>query len=152
MSTNGENGVQVAVPAHEPEPPQVVRRRRLLVWGTAIAVSVILAAPLLVQPGYDAKTVPSQLVGEWTSSHPEYSDRYITMTPTSITFGVGGTSSVKYKVMGMIKAEDAEDNSVELFFQGVGGTEFKKSIVVKSSGDEMYFASQPTVVWQRYGS
>jgi hypothetical protein len=54
--------------------------------------------------------------------------------------------------MGMIKAEDAEDNSVELFFQGVGGTEFKKSIVVKSSGDEMYFASQPTVVWQRYGS
>ena len=152
MNTNGENDVIVEVPAHEPEPKRVMTFRRALIWVAVIFVCVLLVGGLLDRPDLDSKTVPESLVGEWTSDHPEYSDRYLTMRSKSITFGVGGTSFVKYTVVGIEKEQVEGVDMIILHFRDVAGTKFKRTMVVESAGARIYFESQPAVVWQRYGS
>jgi hypothetical protein len=152
MSTNGRNNLTVEVSAHEPEPGRVMTFRRAVIWVAVISVSALLVGRLLDRPEIDSKTVPESLVGEWMSDNPEYSDRYLTMTSNSVTFGIGGTSFVTYTVLG-IKKEQVEDvDKIILHFRDVAGTKFKRTIVVESPGARMYFESQPAVIWQRSGS
>ncbi len=84
MNEKHENRVIVAVPAHEPDPPNVVRRRRIRNWAAILTVFALLAFMLLNRQGYDSKSVPDFLIGEWTSESPEYSDRYIELSAKSI--------------------------------------------------------------------
>lgn len=149
MTGNDEERVYVEIPAHEPEPPRVIRSRRILIWAGALVLIGLLAVGLSGRQSYDSKSVPASLVGEWVSAHPEYSDRYLILTPTSITFGVGGTSSVKYTVLGIVKRED---DAIELHFKDAAGTTFKRAIVVDPVGSNFHFESQPAVVWHQYGS
>jgi len=152
MSTDGEDNVVVEVAAHEFEPPRAITTRRILIWVTVIVVFGLVAGRLLYHRGYDSKTVPPSLVGEWTSAHPEYSDRYLTLTANSITFGIGGTSSVKYTILGVQEERVDGVDTIVLHFRDVSGIKFKRAAILDSSGVQMTFASQPAVVWQRYGS
>jgi len=152
MSTNGENNVIVEVRAHELEKPKAFSTRQILIMVAVIAVVALVAARLLYDRGYDAKTIPPSLVGEWTSDHPEYSDRYLTLTTNSITFGVGGTSSVKYTILGIQEEQVDGVETTVLHFRDVSGVKFRRSIVLYPTGDRLFFASQPAVIWERYGS
>ena len=152
MSTNGENNVRVEVPAHEPEPERTMTLRQALIWVAVIFVVVIFVARMLDRPDLDSKTVPEALIGEWTSDHPEYSDRYLTLTSKSITFGIGGTSFVKYTVLGIEEEQVEGVDKIILHFRDVAGAKFKRTMVVESPGVRMFFESQPAVIWQRYGS
>ena len=152
MSTNGENNVIVEVAAHEPESPRSITTRRALIGVAVIVVVALVAGRFLFDRGYDLKTVPPSLVGEWTSDNPEYSDRYITLTPRNIVFGVGGTASVTYTILG-IREEQVDDvDQLILHFRDVSGTRFERAVILDPSGAHMHFASQPGVIWQRYGS
>jgi hypothetical protein len=153
MSTNNaENDVIVEVEAHEPEPERLMTFRRALIWAAVISVFALLAGGLFDRPNLDSKTVPESLVGEWTSDHPEYSDRYLTMTSKSITFGTGGTSFVKYTILGIEEEQIEGVDKIILHFRDVAGTKFKRTMVVESPGARMYFESQPAVIWQRVGT
>jgi hypothetical protein len=152
MTTEGGNNVIVEVPAHEPEPERAMTLRRAVIWVAVIFVVIILVGTLLDRPKLDSKTVPGSLVGEWTSDHPEYSDRYLTITPKSITFGIGGTSFVKYTVIGTRDEQVEGVDKIILHFRDVAGTKFRRSIVVESPGARIYFESQPAVIWKRSGS
>lgn len=152
MSTNGENNVIVEVPAHQLEPKSVMTFRRALVLVAVVFVFVILVGGLLDRPDLDSKTVPESLVGDWTSDHPEYSDRFLTMTSKSITFGIGGTSFIKYTVLGIEEQQVDGVDMIILHFRDVVGTEFKRTMVVESPGSRMYFESQPAVIWKRQSS
>jgi hypothetical protein len=151
MNDNDEERVIVEVPAHEPEPQRVLITRRILIWAVVIGVMALLAGMLLDRPDYVSKTVPEVLVGEWTCELPEYSDRYLTLTPSSITFGTGGTSFVTYKILGVEKEQVEGVDTIILHFRDVAGTKFQRSVVADPSGSSMHFASQPAVVWQRFG-
>ena len=152
MNTNGENDVIVEVPAHELEPEPVITLRRALIWVAGIFVCVLLVGGLFDRPDLDSKTVPESLVGDWTSDHPEYSDRYLRMKSKSIAFGIGGTSFVYYTVVGIEKEQVEGVDMIILHFRDVAGTKFKRTMVIETPGARMYFESQPAVVWQRYGS
>jgi len=151
MNDNDEKRVIVVVPAPKPEPQGAQITRRSLIWAVAIGVLALLAGMLLNRPNYDSKVVPELLVGEWFCELPEYSDRYLTLTPSSITFGTGGTSFVTSKIMGVEKEQLEGADVLILHFRDVAGTEFKRRLVADPSGSSMYFASQPNVVWQRSG-
>jgi hypothetical protein len=152
MSDNDEDKVVVAVPAHEPESRQALMKRRVLIWTPVIIIFGLLIFLLLDRPHYDSKTIPEALVGEWTCDLPEYSDRYLKLTASSITFGTGGTSFVKYKILGIEKEQNEGVDTFYLSFQDVAGTKFRRAMVVGPSGTTLHFASQPAVVWKRFGS
>jgi hypothetical protein len=152
MSTNGENNVIVEVPAHEPEPePRVTLGRALILVGVVFVLTLGFGR-LLDRPDLDSTAVPESLIGEWTSDHPEYSDRYLKLTSKSITFGIGGTSFIKYTVIGVKNDQVEGVERIVLHFRSVAGTKFKRTIVVESQGARMFFESQPAVVWQRASS
>lgn len=150
QAEQAENRVIVAVPAHEPDPPNVVRRRRIRNWAAILTVFALLAFMLLNRQGYDSKSVPDFLIGEWTSESPEYSDRYIELSAKSITFGTGGTSFVKYQILGIVQEEVDGVDTIVLHFKDVAGTTFKRRVVVGPSGLTMHFASQPANIWQKF--
>jgi hypothetical protein len=150
MNEKAEDRVIVEVPAHEPDPPNVVRMRRIRNWAVILTVFILLAFMLSSRQSYDSKTVPDFLIGEWTSENPEYSDRYIELSPKSVTFGTGGTSFVKYQVLGIVQEEIDGVDTIVLHFKDVAGTTFKRRVVVGPSGLTMHFASQPAIIWQKF--
>jgi len=152
MTDNDEERVIVAVPAHEPEPERVLITRRVLIWAVIIALGALLVSVWLSGPDYVSKTVPDSLVGDYTCDLPQYSDRYLTLTPTSITFGTGGTSFVKYTILGIETEEFGGVENVILHFRDVAGTKYMRRIVVDSPGSTFHFSSQSQVVWKRSGS
>jgi len=152
MSSNEEDNVIVEVPAHEPEPTPRFTLRRALILVAVIFVFALFVGRLLDRPHLDSTKVPESLIGEWTSDHPEYSDRYLKLTSKSITFGIGGTSFVKYTVIGIENEQVEGVDKIILHFRDVAGTKFQRTMVIESPGARIYFESQPAVVWQRYGS
>jgi len=152
MNSNGENDVIVEVPAHESEHQPFMTLRRALIWVAVVFAFVLVAGAMLDRPKLDSKSLPQAFVGEWTSDHPGYSDRYLKMKSKSITFGVGGTSYVKYTILGI--EEELVDGTeiIILHFRDVAGTKYKRTMIVETPGARMYFESQPAVVWQRASS
>ena len=152
MTDNDEERVIVEIPAHEPEPERVLLTRRILIWAVVIAGATLLTSAWLSRPDFDSKTVPEFLVGEYTCDLPEYSDRYLTLTPSSITFGTGGTSFVTYKILGVEKERLEGIDTFILHFRDVAGTKFERRVVADPSGSHFHFESQTQVVWNRFGS
>jgi hypothetical protein len=150
--------VTVAVPAHPvvAEDKLPVVRRVLLVVGI-VAIVAILAWAWWSREDTGLKSAPPSLIGTWTSSHPEYSDRPLRITSDSITFGTGGTSQVRYSIFGVAveevdEAEDEDEFATEYFavhFRGDDGAEFRREIVLSESAQRLHFRSQPHVVWTR---
>ena len=112
-----------------------------LFWGLSLAAVFYWMLP--------DKTVPPELVGTWTSTHPDYSDRYLTLTSDSITFGIGGTSTVIYSIIGVAVEEHHGIQNFVVHFRGVDGTRFRREIVLDEGGTSLHFRSQPGVIWTR---
>ena len=147
MSTPDQGHVIEVVAAHEDVDPKGMSTRRILLILLGLAVVAVVAGRLLYEQGFDSKTVPTELVGLWTTADPSYSDRYIELQPDSITFGTGGTSSIKYSIIGVVRQEAGEGEAYEIHFRGVDGAKFSREIVLAGSGDKLFFRSQPEVVW-----
>ena len=139
--------VVAAHPAKEDRRPAT----RMILIGTAVVV--ILAVALgawLSREDTGSKTVPPQLVGTWTSAHPDYSDRYLVLTSDSITFGTGGTSAVRYSIIGVAAEENDDNEYFVVHFRDGGGTRYQREVVLGDSGKSLHFRSQPGVVWTRF--
>ena len=148
MTDNDEERVIVEVPAHEVEEEPTPIARRILIWAAVVAVGLLLLSVLLDRPVYDLKTVPDALAGKYTCDLPEYSDRYLVLRPSSITFSTGGTSFIKYAILGADREEVEGVEFLILHFRDVAGTEFSRRIMVDPSGSRFHFTSQPRVVWK----
>ena len=145
-----DRDVTVAVAAHAVEEGRRPATRMILIWAVVV---VILAAALgawFSREDTGSKTVPPQLVGTWTTAHPEYSDRYLVLTSASITFGTGGTSTVRYSIIGVAVDGNDDHNYFVVHFRGAGGAKFRREIVLGDSGQKLHFKSQPSVVWTRF--
>jgi hypothetical protein len=143
--------VRVEVAAHpvvEEDKPPVVRRV-LLVAGI-VAIVAILAWAWLSREETGLRSVPPALIGLWTSSHPEYSDRTLVLKSDSITFGIGNTKSVRYSIIGVVEEEEENLRYFVVHFRGEGGAKFRREIVLDDTGKSLFFRSQPHVVWTKF--
>jgi len=150
MDTSDEGRVITVVAAHEVEDPKGKNTGRILLILLGLVVIAFVTVRLLDHQDFDSRTVPTKLVGLWTSANPNYSDRYLTLQPDTITFGTGNTSSVKYSIIGVVRQEAGEAEVYKIHFRGVDGAEFSREIVLASSGDSLSFKSQPHVIWIRF--
>jgi len=144
--------VTVSIPMHpveEENKPSVVRK--VLVAAGVVAILAIVAWALLTREDTGSKSVSPALIGLWTSSHAEYSDRTLVLKSDSITFGTGGSNSVLYSIIGVVEQE--EDDHTKYYvvhFRGVDGAKFRREIVLVDNGQSLFFRSQPDVVWTRF--
>ncbi len=151
MNREEDRDVVVAVAAHSVEEGRRPATRMILIWTAVVVILAVALGAWLSREDTGSKTVPPQLVGTWTTTHPEYSDRYLVLTSDSITFGTGGTSTVRYSIIGV--AVDGNDgNNFVVHFRDAGGAKFRREIVLGDSGKKLHFKSQPSVVWTRFKS
>jgi hypothetical protein len=149
MTEYDEDRVTVEVPAHAIEDTPKSNPRRLLIGILILGVIVLVLGWLLQRPSFDAKTAPASLVGEWISDHPDYSDRYLSVAPDSVSFGIGDTSIVKYSIVGVTEERTEGVNTIVLYIRDVAGDEYQRAVVLDPSGEKMHFASQPQVIWTK---
>jgi len=126
------------------------RVRKILM---AVAVAIILFGlgwAWMTREDTGLKSVPPSLIGLWTSSHPEYSDRTLVLKSDSITFGLGGTKSVRYSIIGVIEEEEDRVTYFVIHFSGEDGAKFRREIVLADGGKSLFFRSQPDVVWTKF--
>lgn len=150
MDNSDQGRVITVVAAHEVEDTKGRNTGWVLLILLGLVVIALVAVRLLDRQDFDSRTVPTKLVGLWTSANPNYSDRYLTLQPDTITFGTGNTSSVKYSIIGVVRQEAGEAEVYKIHFRGVDGAEFSREIVLASSGDSLSFKSQPHVIWIRF--
>ena len=148
MNGKEDEGVAVVVAAHPVDEDRRPAARMFLIWAGVAVILVVALGAFLGREDTGSKAVPPQLVGTWTSAHPDYSDRYLVLTSDSITFGIGGTSTVIYSIIGVAVEKDQEGNQhFVVHFRGVDGTRFRREIVLDEGGTSLHFKSQPGVVW-----
>lgn len=59
-----------------------------MIWASAGVVLLIMLASWICRPSN--AQVPDDLIGDWHTSDPNYSDRSFEIDPVSINFGTGG--------------------------------------------------------------
>jgi hypothetical protein len=150
MNFPDQGEVIEVVAAHKDEGSKGMNTRRILLILLGLAVVALVVGGLLYRQDFDSKTVPTKLVGLWTTADPNYSDRYLTLQPDTITFGTGNTSAIRYSIIGVVKQDTGEAETYQIHFRGVGGPKFSREIVLASSGDQLFFSSQPEVLWSRF--
>jgi hypothetical protein len=95
--------------------------------------------------------VPEELLGEWHTSDPNYSDRFFEVTPVSITFTTGGTTGST----GMIKQVTTvlDGNRILYTVQyDLEGVHNEVSFYLETgtpNGDVIRFKNQPHTIWTR---
>jgi hypothetical protein len=118
--------------------------------GIGVVVMIAVAAGSLLTAGChgsDGK-VPDVLLGVWTSSSPGYSDRYIEIRPDSITFGTGGTTSVRYEIRGCERNQTPDGPLYVLEFEGTSGGAFRRPLYYSpEGGGRLKFKNEPAVTW-----
>ena len=145
--------VTEVVAAHSVREAKRARRRRFLLGAGIVAILMMLAVIVdswLSREDTGFKSVPPALIGTWTSTHPEYSDRSLVLKSDSITFGTGPTSTIRYTIVGVAPREDDDDDYFVLFFRGDDGSEFRREIVLTDDGESLHFRSQPHVEWKKF--
>ncbi|MCK5376354.1 MAG: hypothetical protein KAJ97_04670 [Acidobacteria bacterium] len=121
--------------------------RKILMTLAVLVILAVAAGRFLYHEGPGSKTAPAELIGTWTTDHSGYSDRYVELRENTITFGTGGTSFVHYTILGVEKNPSVELDVYTVHFRDVGGTKFKKDIVLQPSDETFYFRNQADVIW-----
>ncbi len=150
MNREEDRDVVVAVAARPVEEGRRPATRMILIWTAVVVILAVALGAWFSREDTGSKTVPPQLVGTWTTAHPEYSDRYLVLTSDSITFGTGGTSTVRYSIIGVAVDGNDDNKYFVVHFRGAGGAKFRREIVLGDSGKKLHFKSQPSVVWTRF--
>jgi hypothetical protein len=81
-----------------------------MIWATAGVVSLIVLAFWIWRPSNTQ--VPDELIGEWHSSNPNYSDRSFEIDSVSVNFGTGGGTNTT----GFIKKISAVPQGARTFY------------------------------------
>jgi hypothetical protein len=132
------------------EEPGILTTTRILVGLlVAIVVAIVVARIVLFEKPEFAEVTP-RLFGLWTTSHPEYSDRYVEFQKNTVIFGTGGTGVVKYKVSGMDTEKVGDVDRYTIFYRDLAGTKHEVNLFMEEPGEILRFTDSAEVRWTRW--
>ena len=121
-----------------------------LIWiiiGIAILVAFLLFFPWKPTP------LPDELVGVWTTSHPEYADRYLDLTKATIIFGTGKESVDTNFISNVEKTSQDKTILYTIHFHRVAGPEDKVSFYYDlGEAAIIRFKNQKHIEWKKANS
>jgi hypothetical protein len=79
--------------------------------------------------------VTPRLFGLWTTSHPEFTDRYVEFRKNTVMFGTGGTGVVKFKVQGMNAEKIGDVDRYTIFYRDLAGTKHFADMLLDEPGE-----------------
>ncbi len=134
----------------EEKGPGVVTTTRILVaLLVMVVVAIVVARPILFEKPEFAEVTP-RLFGLWTTTHPEFNDRYVEFEKNRVIFGTGGTGVVKFKVSGMDAEKVGDIDHYTVFYRDLAGTKLSVDLFLDEAGEILRFTDSAEVRWVRY--
>ena len=119
---------------------------------TWIVIAGIAALVLLAVTVRTPKhRVPEELLGEWHTSDPNYSDRFFEITPASITFTTGGATGSTGMIKQVTTVPDGNRTLYTVLYE-LEGARNEVSFYFETGspdGDLIRFKNQPHTIWTR---
>jgi hypothetical protein len=136
---------------HEEEKgPGVLTTTRILVALLVMVVVAIVVARLVLFEKPEFAEVTPRLFGLWTTTHPEFNDRYVEFEKNRVIFGTGGTGVVKFKVSGMDVEKVGDIDHYTVFYRDLAGTKHTVDLFLDEAGEILRFTDSAEVRWVRY--
>jgi hypothetical protein len=121
--------------------------RRML----GILVFALLAVLALLYWNYKDRNIPEDLIGEWNTTDPNYSDRYFSIGPTTISFTTGN-GTVSTGVITEIKTVREGSSTLYTIGYNSDGTPNALSFYYKTekvTGSVIRFKNQKMTIWTK---
>ena len=134
----------------EEKQPGILTTTRILVGLLVVVVSAILVARLVLSETPEFAEVTPRLFGLWTTSHPEFTDRYVEFRKNTVTFGTGGTGVVKFKVSGMDTGKVGDIDHYTIFYRDLAGAKHTVDFFLDEPGEVLRFTDSAEAHWTRY--
>ena len=134
----------------EEKEPGILTTTRILVGLLVVFVLTIVVARLVLWEKPEFAEVTPRLFGLWTTSHPEFSDRYVEFQKNSVMFGTGGTGVVKFKVSGMNTEKIGDIDHYTIFYRDLAGKKHTIGLFLDEPGVVMRFTDSAEARWTRY--
>lgn len=130
--------------------PGILTTTRVLVVALAVFVVAIVAARLVLWEKPEFTEVSPRLLGLWTTTHPEFNDRYVEFERNRVIFGTGGTGVVKFDVSGMNTEEIGDIDHYTVFYRDLAGTRHTVDVFLDQPGAVLRFTDSAEARWTRY--
>jgi len=134
----------------EEQEPGILTTTRILVGLLVVVVAAIVVARLVLWETPEYAEITPRLIGLWTSSHPEFTDRYVEFQRNSIMFGTGGTGVVKFKVQGMNAEKIGDVDRYTIFYRDLAGTKHYADMLLDEPGEVLRFTDSADARWTRF--
>jgi hypothetical protein len=132
------------------EEPGILTTTRILVGLLVVVLAAIVVARLVLFEKPEFAEVTPRLFGLWTTSHPEYNDRYMVFRKNEVIFGTGGTGVVKYKVYGMNTEKVGDVDRYTILYRDLAGTKREVNVFMEETGDILRFTDAAEARWIRW--
>lgn len=130
--------------------PGILTTTRILVGLLVVFVVAIVAARIVLWEKPEFSELTPRLFGLWTTSSPEYSDRYVEFHRNRIIFGTGGTGVVKFNVSGMDAAKIGDIDHYTVFYRDLAGTRHAVDVLLDEPGEVLRFTDSAEARWTRF--
>jgi hypothetical protein len=135
------------VAAAKERPKAALTKPRIV---AVVAVLVAAVAVMVVnREHFDLEKVPSSLIGLWTTDNQEMSDQFVEFRSETFRLGTGGTSDVKFEVLGLNAETIGGVGHLTLHYRDLAGTRHVMEMLLDETGEELRFMDHPGAVWTR---
>jgi len=137
---------RAAAARERPKTAAVTKPRIVAVLAVLVVVVVVW---VVNRERFEFNEVPSSLIGLWTTDDQEKSDQFVEFKPETIRLGTGGTSDVRFKVLGLNAETIGGVEHLTLYYRDLAGTRHAMEMLLDEAGEELRFMDQPRAVWTR---
>ena len=130
--------------------PGILTTTRILVALLVVFVVAIVAARLVLWEKPEFSEVTPRLFGLWTTTHPEFNDRYVEFEQNRVIFGTGGTGVVKFNVSGMDVEKIGDIDHYTVFYRDLAGTKHTVDVILDEPGEVLWFTDSAEARWTRF--
>ena len=134
----------------EEEEPGILTTTRILVGLLVVIVVAIMVARLVLWEKPEFAEVTPRLFGLWTTTYPEFNDRYVEFEQNRVIFGTGGTGVVKFKVSGMDVEKIGDIDHYTVFYRDLAGTKRTVDLFLDEPGEVLRFTDSAEARWTRF--
>ena len=97
------------------------------------------------------ESVPTELIGSWTSDDPRYADRSLAIGTETIAFDSGGGMRTTYRMQGVERESDAGTGTLyRLYYDAAGNPEHELRVRVPNPGQLQI--DNHSELWTRAGA
>jgi hypothetical protein len=130
--------------------PGILTTTRILVGLLVVLVVAILVARLVLREKPEFAELTPRLLGLWTTTNPEFNDRYVEFQKNRVIFGTGGTGVVKFKVSGMDAEKVGDIDRYTVFYRDLAGTRLFVDVFLDEPGEVLRFTDSAEARWTRF--